>query len=566
MQTALRGRSAALRGGWNRNDAVAPVASVHLRGQYAPFSGASQAASAPVPACGAQPLSSGRRPQPLQRTPLQRRRGGLVIRSAMFDSLSRSIEKAQRLIGKSGTLTAENMKEPLKEVRRALLEADVSLPVVRRFIKKVEERALGTKVLEGVTPDVQFIKTVSNELIELMGGGIGAKDLEPGFPQIILMAGLQGVGKTTAAGKLALYLKKAKKSCLLVATDVYRPAAIDQLVKLGAAIDVPVFEMGTDVSPVEIAKRGVEEARRLGVDAVIIDTAGRLQVDEEMMGELRDVKAAVRPSDTLLVVDAMTGQEAANLVRSFNEAVDISGAILTKMDGDSRGGAALSVREVSGKPIKFVGVGEKMEALEPFYPERMASRILGMGDVLTLYEKAEAAIKEEDAQKTMERLMEEKFDFNDFLNQWKAMNNMGGLQMLKMMPGFNKITEKQLYEAEKQFGVYEAIIGAMDEEERSNPEVLIKNLARRRRVAQDSGKSEAEVTKLMAAYTSMKAQVGGMSKLLKLQKAGADPQKANKLLQELVASAGKKVAPGKVRRKKEKEPISKARGFGSSSK
>ncbi|PNW76876.1 hypothetical protein CHLRE_11g479750v5 [Chlamydomonas reinhardtii] len=549
MQTALRARSAAPRGACNRT-AVAPVASAHLRGQYAPFSGAQ-----------ARP-ALGRQRQQQQ----QQRRGALVIRSAMFDSLSRSIEKAQRLIGKSGTLTAENMKEPLKEVRRALLEADVSLPVVRRFIKKVEERALGTKVLEGVTPDVQFIKTVSNELIDLMGGGTGAKDLEPGFPQIILMAGLQGVGKTTAAGKLALYLKKAKKSCLLVATDVYRPAAIDQLVKLGAAIDVPVFEMGTDVSPVEIAKKGVEEARRLGVDAVIIDTAGRLQVDEGMMAELRDVKSAVRPSDTLLVVDAMTGQEAANLVRSFNEAVDISGAILTKMDGDSRGGAALSVREVSGKPIKFVGVGEKMEALEPFYPERMASRILGMGDVLTLYEKAEAAIKEEDAQKTMERLMEEKFDFNDFLNQWKAMNNMGGLQMLKMMPGFNKISEKQLYEAEKQFGVYEAIIGAMDEEERSNPEVLIKNLARRRRVAQDSGKSEAEVTKLMAAYTSMKAQVGGMSKLLKLQKAGADPQKANSLLQELVASAGKKVAPGKVRRKKEKEPLSKARGFGSSSK
>nr|AAK12834.1 chloroplast SRP54 precursor [Chlamydomonas reinhardtii] len=533
MQTALRARSAAPRGACNRT-AVAPVASAHLRGQYAPFSGAQ-----------ARP-ALGRQRQQQQ----QQRRGALVIRSAMFDSLSRSIEKAQRLIGKSGTLTAENMKEPLKEVRRALLEADVSLPVVRRFIKKVEERALGTKVLEGVTPDVQFIKTVSNELIDLMGGGNRGKTWSRASRKIILMAGLQGVGRH-CAGKLALYLRARE---LLLLHDVY--AAHRQL-SAGAAIDVPVFEDGTDVSPVRIAKKGVEEARRLGVDAVIIDTAGRLQVDEGMMAELRDVKSAVRPSDTLLVVDAMTGQEAANLVRSFNEAVDISGAILTKMDGDSRGGAALSVREVSGKPIKFVGVGEKMEALEPFYPERMASRILGMGDVLTLYEKAEAAIKEEDAQKTMERLMEEKFDFNDFLNQWKAMNNMGGLQMLKMMPGFNKISEKHLYEAEKQFGVYEAIIGAMDEEERSNPEVLIKNLAlRRRRVAQDSGKSEAEVTKLMAAYTSMKAQVGGMSKLLKLQKAGADPQKANSLLQELVASAGKKVAPGKVRRKKEKDALS----------
>ncbi|EFJ41797.1 hypothetical protein VOLCADRAFT_98179 [Volvox carteri f. nagariensis] len=465
-------RPAALRGAGNRK-LTATVTAAHLRG----------IAFTSIRTCqGAKGGSLGL-PHPSPPLALPRRGRGrgaaVVVRAAMFDNLSKSLEKAQRLIGgcevpgvgvvgKSGTLTAENMKEPLKEVRRALLEADVSLPVVRRFVKKVEERALGTKVIEGVTPDVQFIKVVSNELIELMGGGVGAKDLEPGFPQIILMAGLQGVGKTTAAGKLALYLKKAKKSCLLVATDVYRPAAIDQLVKLGAAIDVPVFELGT---------------------------------------------------------------------------------------------------QVSGKPIKFVGVGEKMEALEPFYPERMASRILGMGDVLTLYEKAEAAIKEEDAKAVMDRLMEEKFDFNDFLNQWKSMNNMGGMQILKMMPGFNK--------------------------ERSNPEVIIKSLARRRRVAQDSGHSEAEVAKLMTAYTAMRTQVGGMSKLLKLQKSGGDPSQAEKLLKELVASAGKKVAPGKppgdpagsfistprtphpppgplgprsqVRRKKEKEPISKARGFGSPS-
>ncbi|KAG2491550.1 hypothetical protein HYH03_010121 [Edaphochlamys debaryana] len=543
MQT---GRSAALRGAGQKR-LVAPVTSAHMRGAFVPFRPSAQPRR-----CAVGPALQQQR----------RSRGACVaVRAAMFDSLSSSIQKAQRLIGKSGTLTKENMKDPLKEVRRALLEADVSLPVVRRFIKKVEERALGTKVLDGVTPDTQFIKTVSNELIDLMGGGVGAKDLEPGFPQIILMAGLQGVGKTTAAGKLALYLKKSKKSCLLVATDVYRPAAIDQLVKLGAAIDVPVFEMGTQVDPVEIAKKGVEEGRRLGVDAVIIDTAGRLQVDEDMMGELRSMKAALRPSDTLLVVDAMTGQEAANLVKAFNDQVDISGAILTKMDGDSRGGAALSVREVSGKPIKFVGVGEKMEALEPFYPERMASRILGMGDVLTLYERAESAIKEEDAKRTVERMMEEKFDFNDFMAQWKTMNNMGGLQMLKMMPGFNKISEKQLYEAEKTFEMYEAVIKAMEEEERSDPELLVKSMARRRRVAQASGRSEADVAKLMGAYTAMKSQMGGMSKLLKLQKAGADPSQANKLLQELIASAGKKVAPGKVRRKKE-EPAGKARGFG----
>ncbi|GLI66763.1 hypothetical protein VaNZ11_010730 [Volvox africanus] len=561
----------------------APVMAAYLRGvAFTPVSSASirsvKGAFPRLPSSSAKSsmssLASGLWRLPVT-LPVRRSRGpyggrgsgaAVVVRAAMFDNLSRSLEKAQRLIGKTGTLTAENMKEPLKEVRRALLEADVSLPVVRRFVKKVEDRALGTKVLEGVTPDVQFIKVVSNELIDLMGGGVGAKDLEPGFPQIILMAGLQGVGKTTAAGKLALYLKKSKKSCLLVATDVYRPAAIDQLVKLGTAIDVPVFELGTQVDPVEIAKRGVEEAKRLGVDAVIVDTAGRLQVDEDMMGELRSIKSAVRPSDTLLVVDAMTGQEAANLVKAFNDAVDITGAILTKMDGDSRGGAALSVREVSGKPIKFVGVGEKMEALEPFYPERMASRILGMGDVLTLYEKAEQAIKkDEDAKKMMDRLLEEKFDFNDFLNQWKSMNNMGGLQMLKMMPGFNKVSEKALYEAEKQFESYAAIINAMDEEERTNPEVIIKSMARRRRVAQESGKAEAEVSKLMTAYTQLRAQVGGMSKLLKLQRAGGNQEQADKLVKELVASAGKKVAPGKVRRKKDKEPLSKARGFGAPS-
>lgn len=487
----------------------------------------------------------------------------VVVRAAMFDNLSKSMEKARRLLSKDGTLTAENMKEPLKEVRRALLEADVSLTVVRRFIKKVEERALGTKVLEGVTPDTQFVKVVSNELIDLMGGagGVGSKDLEPGFPQIILMAGLQGVGKTTAAGKLALYLKRSKKSVMLVATDVYRPAAIDQLVKLGTVIDVPVFEMGTQANPVDIAVKGVEAAKAAGVDAVIIDTAGRLQVDEDMMAELRAVKAAVRPSDVLLVVDAMTGQEAANLTKAFNDQVELTGAILTKMDGDSRGGAALSVREVSGKPVKFVGVGEKMEALEPFYPERMASRILGMGDVLTLYEKAEAAFNEDDAKAAVQRMMEDKFDFNDFMKQWKNINNMGGMQVMKMIPGFNKITERQLYETEKRFKVFEEMINAMDEEERSNPELLIQSPARRRRVSQVSGHSEAEVGQLMGSYTQMKAQAKNMSKMLKLQAAGADPARSQQLLQELVSNSQKGVAPGKVRRKKE-TVTSKARGFG----
>jgi len=479
----------------------------------------------------------------------------------MFDSLSRSMERARKMIGNNDKLTSENIKDPLKEIRRALLEADVSLPVVRRFIKKVEEKALGQKVIDGVSPDTQFVKVVADELVELMGSR-GSKDLNQGFPQVILMAGLQGVGKTTACGKLALYLLKQKKSVMMVATDVYRPAAIDQLQKLGKAIDVPVFEMGTGANPVDIARAGVAEARARKVDAVIVDTAGRLQVDADMMGELRNIKAAIRPTDTLLVVDAMTGQEAAGLVKAFNDQVDISGAILTKMDGDARGGAALSVREVSGKPIKFVGVGEKMESLEPFYPERMASRILGMGDVLTLYEKAETMVKKEEAEEQMRRMMANKFDFNDFLAQWKTVNNMGGLQLMKLMPGMNKISEKQLYEAEKQFKAYEAMINAMEDEEKSNPDLLAKSPAKRRRIAQASGRTEGEVAELMAKFTQMRAQMLNMGRMMQLST--AEGQANEKVMRELVESATRRVADGKVRRKREKPavPEKTAKGFG----
>uniref|UniRef100_A0A6U2HSU7 signal-recognition-particle GTPase n=1 Tax=Chlamydomonas euryale TaxID=1486919 RepID=A0A6U2HSU7_9CHLO len=475
----------------------------------------------------------------------------------MFDNLSNSVERAMKMLSKTDTLTKDNIKEPLKEIRRALLEADVSLPVVRRFIKKVEERALGQQVIVGADPKSALVKTVSDSLIELMGSK-GAKDLEPAFPQIVLMAGLQGVGKTTATGKLALYLRKQKKKVLMVATDVYRPAAIEQLKKLGGAIDVPVFDMGTDVSPVEIAKAGVAKAKKEKFDAVLIDTAGRLQIDGKLMQELKDVKAAVAPSDTLLVVDAMTGQEAANLVKAFNDEVSISGAILTKMDGDARGGAALSVYEVSGKPIKFVGVGERMTALEPFYPERMASRILGMGDVLSLYEKAEASIKEGEAEAVMERMRQNKFDFNDFLKQWQTMNNMGGTQIMKMLPGFNKVSERQLYEAEKKFKMYEAMINAMEEEERTEPELLVKSAGRKRRVAQASGFPEHEVSNMLASFQQMRAQMLNMSKMMALST--PEGQADQKLMKELVDSASRKVTPGKVRRKK--APIDKSKGFG----
>lgn len=481
-------------------------------------------------------------------------RGSHVIPQAMFDTLSASLSNAFKSLSSDAKLTSENMKGPLRDVRRALLEADVSLPVVRRFIKKVEETALGLEVLDGVTPQVQFVKVVNDELVELMGSA-GSKELEAGQPQIILMAGLQGVGKTTACGKLAMFLKKRRKKVLLVATDIYRPAAIDQLVKLGKKVDVPVFELGNQVSPVEIARQGVAKAKAEGYDVVIVDTAGRLQIDENLMAELKDIKATVHPTDTLLVVDAMTGQEAATLVKSFNDQVDISGAILTKMDGDSRGGAALSVREVSGKPIKFVGVGEKMDALEPFYPERMAQRILGMGDMLTLYEKAQEAIKEDEVIAFQRRLEADAFDFNDFLDQFKRMNNMGGLQMLKLMPGFNNVSEKQLYEVEKKLKRYESMISSMTAEERANPQLLISSASRRRRIAEGSGRSEQDVSEMMTAFTQMKAQTSNMSKLMKLSQGNGDQQQ---VMQELIKSAQRPIAAGKVRRKKAKDDLKRA--------
>jgi signal recognition particle subunit SRP54 len=493
----------------------------------------------------------------------------------MFDTLSSSLQKALKSVSPDGRLTADNIKEPLRDVRRALLEADVSLPVVRRFVKRVEERALGLEVLGGVTPQVQFVKLVSDELVALMGDA-GSKDLEParpgGGPQVVLMAGLQGVGKTTAAGKLARLLAKRGKSVLLVACDVYRPAAIEQLVKLGAAVDVPVFSLDPAVNadPVDIARRGVADGAARGVDAVIVDTAGRTQVDAGMMAELRAIKDAVEPSDTLLVVDAMTGQEAAGLVKAFNDEVDLTGAILTKLDGDSRGGAALSVRDVSGRPIKFVGTGEKLDALEPFYPERMAQRILGMGDMLTLYEKAQDLIKQDEVDAFEARLAANKFDFNDFVDQFKRMSNMGGMQMLKLMPGFSGVSEKQLYEAEKKLKGYEAMINSMTSEEREAPELLVKSASRRRRVAEGSGRGEEAVAELLRAYAAMKAQMKNMSALMRLSgQGGGGGGDEEALLRDMVRSAQAPVPAGKVRRKKadggkassRQAPLDKSRGF-----
>ena len=300
----------------------------------------------------------------------------------MFEALSDRLESAWKSLRGQDKISESNIDGALREVRRALLEADVNLQVIKDFIAQVKENALGLEVVKGVSPDQQFIKVVNDELVRLMGETNAPLANSSTKPTVVLMAGLQGTGKTTATAKLALHLRKENRSTLLVATDVYRPAAIDQLITLGKQIDVPVFELGTGANPVDIARQGIEKAKADGVDTVIVDTAGRLQIDPKMMAELADIKTAIQPDEVLLVVDAMTGQEAANLTRSFHDQIGITGAILTKMDGDARGGAALSVRQISGQPIKFIGVGEKVEALQPFYPERMASRILGMGDVL----------------------------------------------------------------------------------------------------------------------------------------------------------------------------------------
>ncbi|MHC5938777.1 signal recognition particle protein [Nostoc sp.] len=424
----------------------------------------------------------------------------------MFDALSDRLESAWKKLRGQDKISQSNIQDALREVRRALLEADVNLQVVKDFISEVEAKAQGSEVITGVRPDQQFIKIVHDELVQVMGEENVPIAEAQEKPTIILMAGLQGTGKTTATAKLALHLRKLDRSCLLVATDVYRPAAIDQLVTLGKQIDVPVFELGSDADPVEIARQGVERARSEGVNTVIIDTAGRLQIDEEMMAELARIKATVQPHETLLVVDAMTGQEAANLTRTFHDKIGITGAILTKLDGDSRGGAALSVRKISGAPIKFVGVGEKVEALQPFYPDRMASRILGMGDVLTLVEKAQEEFDLADAEKMQEKILSAKFDFTDFLKQLRMLKNMGSLGgLIKMIPGMNKLSDDQLKQGETQLKRCEAMINSMTRQERHDPDLLASSPSRRRRIASGSGYRESDVTKLVGDFQKMRS-------------------------------------------------------------
>ena len=423
----------------------------------------------------------------------------------MFDALAERLEDAWKKLRGQDKISQANIQDALKEVRRALLSADVNLQVVKDFVAEVETKAQGAEVISGVRPDQQFIKIVYDQLVQVMGETNVPLAKADTAPTIVLMAGLQGTGKTTATAKLALHLRKQDLTCLLVATDVYRPAAIDQLLTLGQQIDVPVFELGKDADPVEIARQGVERARETGVDTVIIDTAGRLQIDQDMMGELARIKKTVQPHETLLVVDAMTGQEAANLTRTFHEQIGITGAILTKLDGDSRGGAALSVRRISGQPIKFVGVGEKVEALQPFYPDRMASRILGMGDVLTLVEKAQEEIDLADAEKMQEKMLTAKFDFSDFLKQMRLLKNMGSLGgLMKMIPGMGKLSSDQLQQGEAKLKQSEAMINSMTTEERRNPDLLAGSPSRRRRIARGSGYAERDVSNLVSEFTKMR--------------------------------------------------------------
>ena len=420
----------------------------------------------------------------------------------MFQSLSDKLAAAFKKFKSRGKLTEKDVKEGMREIKLALLEADVSFKVVKDFIKTVSERAVGSEVLESLMPAQQLIKIVNEELTALMGTTNSKLNISSRPPTVVMMVGLQGAGKTTHAGKLAGMYKKQGKRPLLVACDVYRPAAIKQLEVVGAQLEIPVFSLGDKVSPVEIAKAGIEHAKRHGHDMVFIDTAGRLHVDEVLMKELSDIKAETEPAEILLVVDSMTGQDAVNVAESFNELLDITGVILTKLDGDTRGGAALSVRHVTGKPIKFIGTGEKLDMIEPFHPDRMASRILGMGDMLSLIEKAQQSFDEKKAEELERKMREQKFTLSDFLEQFESLRNMGPLdQLLGMMPGVNASALKDASVDEKQIGRVEAIILSMTPEERENASII--NASRKKRIADGCGLKVEDVNRLLKQYEQM---------------------------------------------------------------
>jgi len=426
----------------------------------------------------------------------------------MFSGLGEKLNHIFSKLTKRGKLTELEIKQAMREVRVALLEADVNFLVAKDFINKVTEKAIGERILNSLTPGQQVIKIVNEELIDLMGGSNSKLDVASNPPTVIMMCGLQGAGKTTMCGKLALHLKKQGKKPLLIACDIYRPAAINQLKVVGKSINIDVFDKG-QISPVKIALEGVSHARKLGFDTVIIDTAGRLHIDSELMNELMEIKNAVSPTEILLTIDAMTGQDAVNVAKEFDQLLDITGTILTKLDGDTRGGAALSVKAVTGKPIKFCGVGEKMGDLEPFHPDRMASRILGMGDVLTLIEKAQENFDQEEMKKMEEKMRKNSFTLEDFLMQFEQISKMGSLaDLVAMIPGMgSKIKASDIDESK--IKKFKAIIQSMTVKERQNPEII--KASQRKRIAAGSASTIQEVNALMKQYEQTKLMMKNMN-------------------------------------------------------
>lgn len=439
-----------------------------------------------------------------------------------FEGLSDKLQEAFKKLRGKGKLTEKDIKEAMREVKLALLEADVNFKVVKQFISRVSEKCVGDEVLESLTPAQQVIKIVNEELTELMGGSESKLNFNSVGPTVIMMVGLQGAGKTTMSGKLALQLRKQNKKPLLVACDIYRPAAIKQLEVVGKQIDIPVFQMGDKVNPVDIAKAGIAHARENGNNVIIIDTAGRLHIDETLMDELKSIKEEVKPQEILLVVDSMTGQDAVNVAESFNNTLDVSGVILTKLDGDTRGGAALSIRHITEKPIKYIGVGEKMSDFEVFYPDRMASRILGMGDVLSLIEKAQQAFDDNEAKELSAKMLENDFTYEDYLSAMEQMKKLGSLsKIIEMIPGLPKEAKDIDFDAgEKELNKVKSIIYSMTPKERRNPKLIAGSSSRKKRIAKGSGTSLQDVNKLIKGFDMMRKQMKQMKSFQKKSKKG----------------------------------------------
>lgn len=440
-----------------------------------------------------------------------------------FEGLGEKLQNTFKKLKGKGKLTEKDIKEAMREVKLALLEADVSYKVVKKFVASVSEKCVGSEVLESLTPGQQVVKIVNDELTELMGTSESKINFNSVGITVIMLVGLQGAGKTTMCGKLANKLRKDGKKPLLVACDIYRPAAIKQLEVVGKQIDIPVFAMGDKVEPVNIVKNAMDKARENGNNVVIIDTAGRLHIDEALMQELKDVKEVAKPNEILLVVDSMTGQDAINVAQSFNNDLDITGVILTKLDGDTRGGAALSIRSITEKPIKFVGVGEKMNDFEVFYPDRMASRILGMGDVLSLIEKAQEAIDEKEANDLAKKMIGSELNFEDYLTAMEQMKKLGPLnKIIEMIPGVNaqQLGQIDMEKGEKQLEKIKAIIYSMTIKERRNPNLVIGSSSRKKRIALGAGTTIQEVNKLIKGYDMMKKNMKQMKSLTKKSKKG----------------------------------------------